>query len=337
MNQQTKFLEILLKRCGKMIDLLNSEKYSFLKNNEDLKNIIYLTLSGSRAYGTDNEKSDIDLRGVLIEDKKYYLGLKTFDQFEDIPTDTVIYGLKKFFRLCADANPSALELLGTAPESIIKITEEGEILRSNASLFLSKKVINSFGNYSMAQLRRLQNALCHDSYEEKERTKHLNDTLNSQIEHFKQTYTDFDSNSIKIYENTSSGELDFDINLKSYPIKDFIGIYSELNNIIRTYKKLNHRNNKKDDAHLFKHAMHLIRLLIMGIDILDGKGIITNRKDEKSFLLDLRNGVYSFDEIFKLTNEYQYKFEKSAENTKLPDFPDMDKIEKLLISLYSKH
>lgn len=40
--------------------------------------------------------------------------------------------------------------------------------------------------------------------------------------------------------------------------------------------------------------MHLIRLILTGTDILTGKGIITNRKDDKKLLLDIRNGLYSY-------------------------------------------
>lgn len=312
--------------------LLSSSGYDFLKTNKDLQNVIYLTLSGSHGYGTSNEKSDIDLRGVLIEDKRYLLGLKHFEQFEDLPTDTVIYGLKKFVRLCADANPNALELLGTEEACIAIITEKGKLLRENADLFLSKRVINSFGNYATAQLRRLQNALCHDSYDELEKTKHLRNALNAQLEHFRRTYTSFENGSIKIYNDGEN--LKFDVELKNYPLNDFIGIYSELSNTAKTYRKLNHRNNKKDAAHLYKHAMHLIRLLITGTDILNGKGIITKRKDEHRLLMDLRNGKYSFEEIFSLTDAYQTEFERAASSTKLPHEPDMDKIEEFLIGLY---
>ncbi|MDR1689356.1 MAG: nucleotidyltransferase domain-containing protein [Clostridiales bacterium] len=316
-------------------ELIKGPEYNFLRNNSDLKNIIYLTLSGSRGYGTNNENSDADLRGVLLEDKKYLFGLTSFEQFEDLQTDTVIYGLKKFVRLCAEANPNALELLGTEEDCFAVITEKGKILRENAELFLSARVITSFGNYATAQLRRLQNALCHDSLGEREKLKHLRNALSAQLEHFKRTYTSFDGGAIKIY--TDGDVLKFDVNLKNYPINDFIGIYSELSNTVKTYNKLNHRNNKKDDARLFKHAMHLIRLLITGTDILNGKGIITKRNAERNFLMDLRGGNYRFDEIFVLANEYQEKFEKAANATKLPREPDMRRIEELLMRFYAEN
>jgi len=51
--------------------------------------------------------------------------------------------------------------------------------------------------------------------------------------------------------------------------------------------------------------------------------------------MDIRNGEYSFDEIFKLTSEYQKQFDVAAENTILPSEPDMEKVEDLLMQLYS--
>jgi len=312
--------------------LIGRSEYSFLRNNPDLSNIIYLVLSGSRAYGTSVENSDFDLRGALIEPPRYLYGLEAFEQFEDLPADTVIFGLKKFAGLLAKANPNAIELLGVDESCIVSITDEGKTLRENAGLFLSKRVANSFGNYALAQLRRLQNALCHDSYSEKEQLKHLKNTLASLMGHFQKNYTKFPNGAINIYAEAET--LKFDVTLKNYPVSDFVGIYSELSGIIRAYNKLNHRNNKKSDGHLFKHGMHLIRLLMTGTDILNGKGVITNRREEHGLLMDIRNGKIAFDEIFALVSEYQAKFELAARDTKLPEEPDMQRIDWLLQKLY---
>jgi len=151
-----------------MKNLLDKSEYDFIRTNPDLSNIIYLVLSGSNAYGTSVEGSDYDLRGVLIEPPQYIYGLQQFEQFEDLASDTVIYSLKKFVSLLSKANPNVLELLGVDDDCIILINEQGKEIKRNANLFLSKRVIHSFGNYAIAQLRRLQNALCHDSYTDAE-------------------------------------------------------------------------------------------------------------------------------------------------------------------------
>jgi predicted nucleotidyltransferase len=290
-------------------------------------------ISGSRGYGTDHENSDADLRGFLVEDKKYLLGCAGFDQFEDIPTDTLIYGMKKFISLCRAANPNTLELLGVDEDCVVVMSEAGRKVRDNANLFLSKRVIGSFGNYAVAQLRRLSNALCHDQYDEARQEKHLRDTLTAGLDHFRNAYTFFGKNAIRLYVEEGAGLL-ADIDLKGYPLRDFVGIYSEMRETVRAYDKLNHRNRKKDDAHLYKHAMHLIRLLITGIDILEGRGIITRRKAEHDFLMDIRNGKYTFPELFAFAEDYQVKFEAAAKSTTLPDEPDATKIEDLQIAIY---
>ena len=136
-----------------------------------------------------------------------------------------------------------------------------------------------------------------------------------------------------VFEWVEFGEID-NIELKNYPVSDFVDIYSELSSIVKTYNKLNHRNSKKSEASLFKHAMHLIRLLMTGTDILNGKGIITNRREEHGLLMDIRNGNIPFGEIFKLADEHQVKFESAAKNTKLPHEPDMKEVDHLLAKLY---
>ena len=316
-----------------MNSLLENNAYDFLKTNPDLNQIIYLVKSGSKAYGTSTPNSDTDLRGVLVEPKRYLLGLQTFEQFEDLPSDTVIYGLKKFTTLLAKSNPNTIELLGVDEDCIMMISEQGELLRNNAELFLSKRAIGSFGNYALAQLRRLQNALYRDSFTESQQVEHLKTMLNAHMDHFQRMYTSFPDGAIE-FSSDARGLL-FDIALKQYPVADFVGIYSELASIVKSYNKLNHRNNKKSEKQLYKHAMHLIRLLLTGTDILLGKGIVTRRREaELTLLMDIRNGKIPFEEIFSLADEFQKKFQEAAKSTKLPYEPDEEAIDRLLMEIY---
>lgn len=51
--------------------LLHNEQYDFLRNNENLgNNIVLLGLGGSHAYGTNNENSDVDIRGDSHKSKE---------------------------------------------------------------------------------------------------------------------------------------------------------------------------------------------------------------------------------------------------------------------------
>ena len=324
-------------------DILNKEEYKFINLNKNLAdNIIYLTLSGSIGYGTNLDHSDIDLRGVTIERKENIYGFQNFEQFEDTGTDTVIYGLKKFVSLALKGNPNILELLGTKDEHIIYMNKYGETLRKNKELFLSKRIINTFGNYATAQLRRLQNALARDQYPQEEKEKHILATVNSQMNHFSSNYTEFPEGSINLYIDKSNKqdketEILMDINIDKYPLRDFASIYSEMSNIVRDYDKLNHRNRKKDDGKLLKHAMHLIRLLIMGTEILNTHQINTYRAEEHDLLMYIRKGKYSYDELFKMVELYDFKFKEASISTTLPKDPNEEQVEELLISLYEDY
>ena len=56
---------------------LKSKDYEFLRDNENLgNNILLLGLSGSYAYGTNFDASDIDIRGVATNSNDNILTLK---------------------------------------------------------------------------------------------------------------------------------------------------------------------------------------------------------------------------------------------------------------------
>lgn len=322
-------------------DKLNSKEYDFLRKDSHLgDNILILTTGGSIAYGTNVDTSDIDIRGVTLENKQDIMGLSDFEQFEDKSTDTVIYGLKKFISLCINCNPNVLEILGTKQEHLLVISKEGELLRDNVELFLSKRAIQSFGSYATAQLRRLQNALARDNYPHSEKEQHILNSILGQMEHLQRSYKSFTDKEISLYIDKSDRqdmdtEIFIDVNLKHYPLRDFKNIYSDMNNIVKDYSKLNHRNSKKDELHLNKHAMHLIRLLVTGTEILKGKGVNTYREKERAFFLDIRSGKYSYTEIFEMVDDYEHEFKLAAANTALPDRPDYKRIEELMIDIYS--
>ncbi|MDR1536414.1 MAG: nucleotidyltransferase domain-containing protein [Clostridiales bacterium] len=322
-----------------ILSKINSGNYSFLQSSPELQSLIYLAASGSYGYGTHNDESDLDLRGVAIEPVECLFGLGDFEQFESQETDTVIYGLKKFTRLCLCANPNMLELLGLDEDCVAFTSESFELLRANSHLFLSRAVIKSFGNYALSQLRRLKNALARSEDNSEALEMHLLETMNSLKDKFNERYAHMEGGFINLRLAESkkkdlSQEIIMDISLKNYPLRDFAFEYENLSSLLHSYNKLRHRNRKKDDKHLFKHAMHLIRLLLTGIDILDGKGIITRRSGDLELLSNIRNGSFSFEEIFLIVDECQERFEDSAKRTKLPGCPDEPAVVKLIKKIY---
>lgn len=117
---------------------------------------IFLTLTGSRVYGTANEASDHDYRGVLVPPKRYFLGCSSrFEQHESHdPDDTVVYGVNKFLKLAKENSPNIMELLYIKPDHWVQSEPEWYMIHDARDLFLSKKCYHTFRGYAHSQLRR---------------------------------------------------------------------------------------------------------------------------------------------------------------------------------------
>ncbi len=121
--------------------------------------------------------------------------------------------------------------------------------------------------------------------------------MRNALEDFGRRYHTFDNGSIHLYVDKAQNpefdtEIFIDANYKHYPLRDYENMWSVMHNVVRDYDKIGKRNNKKDDNHLNKHAMHLIRLFMMAVDILEKEEIITYREKEQNLLIAIRNGEY---------------------------------------------
>lgn len=114
---------------------------------------------------------------------------------------------------------------------------------------------------------------------------------------------------------------------------------NELTNIAKDAGKLTHRNKKKDSEHLNKHAMHLIRLYLMGIDLLESGTINTYRENDRDFLLRIRKGMFQnddgtySDDFFALVKDYEEKFAYAKKHSALPKRVDMKRVEEFVMSV----
>ncbi len=322
--------------------MMNSEQYDFLRTNERLGvRIMILGLGGSYAYGTNNEGSDIDFRGVTLQLPSDLIGLTEFDQYEDDKTDTVIYGFNKLVKLLLECNPNTCEMLGLDEDQYLIKSELGQELIDNTQLFLSKRAIKSFGGYADAQLRRLQNAIARDTLPQSDREKHILNSVRNSLEDFNRRYDGDEKNGMRIYiDKAVNPELETEIfvdsNYKHFPLRDYTDLWGAMKTVVRDYDKIGKRNKKKDDNHLNKHAMHLIRLFMMAIDILEKGQICTHRINDLPVLLSIRKGEFMLSdgtfsaEFYELLEEYEHRLDEAVKKTTLPDNPDMDKVEKFV-------
>lgn len=331
-----------------MIDykkILNKPEYTFINDNEHLgKHVILLGLAGSYAYGTNIDGSDIDIRGITLNQKSDLIGLTHFEQYEDDNTDTVIYAFNKMVNLLLGCNPNAIELLGLAPENYLYLNDIGQMLLDNKKLFLSKRVIRSFRAYANAQLRKLQNALARDTFLQSKKEWHILNSVKNAIRGFNSEYRSFENGSFEIFiDKAVNPEFETEIfvnaNLKHYPLRDYISIRNVMSNVVKDYEKVVKRNKKKEDFHLDKHAMHLIRVFMTATDILEKSEINTHREKEHDLLMDIRLGKYRkedgtfADGFYDILADYEKRLDYASENTDFPDEPDMKNIQELVMTI----
>lgn len=324
---------------------VSGEQYDFLRTNSHLSGkIIFLTLGGSHAYGTNIETSDVDIRGCALNSKSDLIGMTAFEQVVNTETDTTIYSFNKLVDLLVKCNPNTIELLGCKPEHYFIMTDIGRKMIDNRKMFLSQAAVASFGGYATQQLRRLQNALARDRASQKQLEEHIKETLERSIKSFENRYPSFENGGIGLFVDKSTRddidtEVFCNINIEKYPARKFQSLLNTLSSVVSNYEKLNHRNNKKDFVHLNKHAMHLIRLYLMCLDILEKEEICTYRENDREFLLSIRNGAYQNEdgtyrqEFFDIVDEFQKKLQYAKENTSLPKKPNMKCIEEFVMDV----
>ena len=308
--------------------------YDFLRNDPKLgSNIILLGLGGSHAYGTNVEDSDIDIRGIALNSKQETLLQRDYEQVVERETDTVIYSLTKIVELLSDDNPNTLEILFLRPDQYLYLSPLGQELVDKRHMFLYKRAYYSFGGYARQQLRRLDNKTMRSLSQGQQEAHILNSIINASYT-FHEKYFPFTDDEIKLY---------VDINLKHYPLRDYKSMWMEMHNIVKDYNKLGKRaSNAILHNKVNKHAMHLVRLLLVCIDLLKTGTFCTHCEKYLPLLMDIRNGKYMGEdgqmkpEFFQLVKELEHEMDDAFGHTCLPDKPDYAAIDAFMMDAREK-
>ena len=325
--------------------LMNTGAYDFLRDNPRLgDNVILLGVSGSYGYGTNREGSDVDFRGVTLNLPSDLIGLTSFEQFEDRATDTVIYSFNKLVKLLLNCNPHALELLGIEEDRYLVKTELGQELLDHKGLFITKRAAVSFGRYASSQVRRLHNAVARGDVPQPQKEQHIMSSVARALEDFNGKHGGGAVRAMRLYMDSAQtegreAEIFVDVDAQHYPLREFGDLTNSIAMVIKEYDKVGQHGRGKDDNHLSKHAMHLVRLFMTGIDILERGEIRTRRPDEDLVLLrSIREGDYLHDgvlmpEFYEVADEYASRFAEAERNSTLPEEPDMQAVGRFVESV----
>lgn len=208
--------------------------------------VIYRCVVGSRAYGLDNEASDVDRRGIYLPPANLHWSLYGIpEQLENSATQECYWELQKFLVLALKANPNVLECLYTPLVEVA--TPLAEELLQVRQLFLSQLVYQTYNSYVLSQFKKMEQDL------------------------------------------RNNGEI------------------------------------------RWKHAMHLIRLLLSGITVLKEGFVPVRVENYRAQLLSIRNQEMSWEEVNAWRLDLHHTFDNAFAKTYLPERPDYEKANSFLI------
>ena len=351
-----------------------------MDSKQVLDRTILITLTGSRAYGISNPDSDSDYKGICIGLPKHYLGFESFEQkdknwegtlapFDYLGRDTVIYELRKFFKLALDSNPNILDILYSTEYKLL--TPVAERILEVRDDFVSKKAKTSLSGYAYSQYHKIQthrkwllNPPTHEPTLEEfglSDNYRLDKTqLNAFLEFLYfliQRRIEF-AEEAEILEKYMSEMLRSDIDFKAaimnkIPeecleyVKDFTGASDNFTLLLHKQQQYNtakkawinyqewKKNRNRERAVLeakigfdSKCGAHLIRLMRMGCEILEGKGVIVDRRvaGDAEEIKAIRNGNVGYEIIL---DEFERLKQKSEELHKTSTLQQRPKREKL--------
>jgi uncharacterized protein len=124
--------------------------YEFLVENGL---ILFETIVGSQAYGTQTPTSDIDKKFVYILPQDYILGTGYVEQI-NITDDYVGWEIRRFLELTASNNPTVLELLNSPEDCIISKHPLFDMILEHKEEFITKICKDSFGGYARQQIKK---------------------------------------------------------------------------------------------------------------------------------------------------------------------------------------
>lgn len=310
-------------------------------DKDSIKGItIYEVIVGSNAYGFSSPDSDLDIRGMAIPPKEYFLGFcRRFEQYEDSVNDIVIYNIQKYFQLARAVNPNIIELIFIDNPNLIKLeTVWSRMIKDCRNEFLSMKCRHTFSGYAFAQLNRIKvhkkwidNPPDHKPIREEFGLKPDEIISFSQLQAVR-----------KVVETGHNIEtMAMQLIQKETSYKNALNEWQDYQTWLRT------RNPKRADiekqwGYDCKHACHLVRLLRMGYEILSEGRVIVERPDAVE-LRSIRNGAWSYEKVLDYAQEMDSKMQElynHPEKCAVPYAPNDKILDSVLIDIiegYWKH
>jgi len=311
--------------------------------------IIYKVKFGSHLYGTNVATSDLDYKAVFIPDAKDLVlqrAARTINNStnpgaekntaEDI--DMEMFSFSEYLKLLCEGQTVALDMLFVPEDMVLETSPEWEDIYNNRHLFLHKGVSSYVGycktqaakygikGSRMAALKTAINFLKPFNIDVR-----LNEIWDEVIdlckenEHMDIVQTRPKRSDLKhlVLDNweVSNRKMTQTVRVQ-YALEVFESIYDRYGERARQAEK-----NEGID---WKALMHAVRVCYEAEELLS-TGKITFPRPEKDLLLDIRNGKMDYKDVSKLIEDGLVRVEATQEISTLPDGPNREFAEQLVI------
>jgi len=115
--------------------------------------ILFETIIGSQAYGTQTPTSDIDKKFVYILPMDNIMGTGYVEQI-NVNKDYTGWEIRRFLELMGSNNPTVLELLNSPEDCIISKHPLFDLILEQKEAFITKICKDSFGGYARQQIKK---------------------------------------------------------------------------------------------------------------------------------------------------------------------------------------
>lgn len=294
---------------------------------------VFLATHGSRAYGTSVSDSDIDRKGFAVVPFSAAVGYtSSFEQDESkseeagVPVEQVVYDIRKFVKLAAGCNPSIIEILFVAESDVLVCHPAGALVRAHRDKFLSKLAGKTFSGYALSQLKRLKNHRGYLMNPPKGKPSREDFGLSTQMKITADMMGALDKSMSEGYEAHQNV---IELVQKEKQCKSAMDQWQSYQNW-KTNRNPKRAEMEAKWGYDSKHAMHLVRLLRMGREILEGKGVEVRRSDAEE-LLAIRNGAWSYEHLVDWAEKTDKEVGKLYSTSTLPEAPDSEFLNTLCV------
>jgi len=337
-----------------------------LKRVKEHDLLLFQSIAGSRAYGTNHAGSDTDYRGVFAAPQRVLFGLEEQLQVQDERGDDVYYELEKFIGMLVKNNPNMMELLYMPSDCVLHRHPVFDLIKPE--VFLSKKCELSFANYAVGQVKKARGLNKKIVNPEPEQRKSLVDfcyVLEGQgsvlltdwldergiasrdvgivsAQHAPNLYSMYHDDGVQyrgIFSPKAQDEIICSsVEIEAKPIGWMSCNYDAYKKHCKSHREywdwVKHRNvdryqTSNDVGYDAKNMMHTLRLLDVAEEIAS-EGLIRVRRPNREFLMQVREGKMEYEELLVLAEEKMSLVREAYAKSSLPDEPDYDMANELL-------